>query len=100
MANGGRAHLQGWRVLLVAPVSACANALTRHLMALPGSVVHRIDSAPNLPKALLDGSWDVVVYEHYAGLRDAETVLRSVVENSDERPVVVIADEIGGANAP
>ena len=98
MANGGRAHLQGWRVLLVAPVSACANALTRHLMALPGSVVHRIDSAPNLPKALLDGSWDVVVYEHYAGLRDAETLLRSVVENSDERPVVVIADEIGGAN--
>jgi diguanylate cyclase (GGDEF)-like protein/PAS domain S-box-containing protein len=98
MADGGRAHLQGPRVLLVAPASACATALTQHLMALPGSVVHRIDSAAGLPKALRDGSWEVVVFEHHAGLRDAEALLRSVVENSDERPVVVIADEIGGAN--
>jgi len=98
MANWGRPKLQGWRVLLVAPVSACANVLTRHLVDLPGSVVHRIDSAASLPKALLDGSWDVVVFEHHAGRRDAEALLCSVVENSDERPVVVIADEIGGAN--
>jgi diguanylate cyclase (GGDEF)-like protein/PAS domain S-box-containing protein len=83
---------------LVAPVSVCANALTRRLTALRGSVVHRIDSASGLPKALRDDSWDVVVFEHHAGRHDAEALLRSVVENSDERPVVVVADEIGGAN--
>jgi diguanylate cyclase (GGDEF)-like protein/PAS domain S-box-containing protein len=68
------------------------------MAALPGSAAERIDSASILSQTLLEGSWDVVVFEHEPGRPDADALLRAVVENSGERPVIVIADEIGGAN--
>ena len=98
MAIGGRPHLHGPRVLLVAPASACADALTRNVLAVPGSAVDRIDSVSSSSLKLVDGDWDAVVFDHDPGRPDADELLRAIVENSGERPVIVIADEIGGAD--
>jgi diguanylate cyclase (GGDEF)-like protein/PAS domain S-box-containing protein len=82
-------------VLLVAPPSACLQALREHIVSLPGSAADRIDDASTLAQALIDGSWDAIVFEHDPAQPDADALLRSVVALSGERPVVVVADEIG-----
>jgi diguanylate cyclase (GGDEF)-like protein/PAS domain S-box-containing protein len=52
-----------------------------------------------LRQALLDGGWDAIVCEHDPRRPEAAEMLQAVVNQAGERPVVVIADEIGATRA-
>jgi diguanylate cyclase (GGDEF)-like protein/PAS domain S-box-containing protein len=97
--GSGGPQLKGPRVLLVAPRSPSLETLCEHLAALPGSAADRIDDVSALTHALIDGSWDAVVFEHDPASLNADALLQAVVDCAGERPVVVVADEIGARAA-
>src|SRR5579863_5601744 len=96
MAIGGPT-LKGLQVLVVAPPSKRARALTRHLASRSSWASDRIDAADELPRALRDGTWEAVVLEHDTAAADADERLRSVIADAGQRPVIVVGGDPGGS---
>jgi diguanylate cyclase (GGDEF)-like protein/PAS domain S-box-containing protein len=96
MANGGP-KLKGLQVLVVAPPSKRARALTRHLASMSSWASKHIADIEEVPGVLRDGTWHAVVLEHNPAWTDAESQLRSVIIDAGQRPVIVVGDDPGGS---
>ncbi|MDE3130163.1 MAG: EAL domain-containing protein [Acidobacteriota bacterium] len=92
MAKGGP-QLRGLRVLVVAPPSARAHALTRQLASVPNWAAEQIPEADQLRAALHQGAWDAVVVAHDPSARAARARLDAVIAQAGRRPVVVVVAE-------
>jgi diguanylate cyclase (GGDEF)-like protein/PAS domain S-box-containing protein len=96
MAKGGP-QLKGLKLLVVAPPSERAAALTRHLASLSSWACQQVDTAAGLRQLLREGAWDAVLLEHEPTRPEAKEQLRRVVREAGQRPVIVVGDELGGA---
>jgi diguanylate cyclase (GGDEF)-like protein/PAS domain S-box-containing protein len=96
MANGGP-QLKGLKALVVAPLSERAQAVTRHLAAMSSWACEQVDSSDGLRELLRDGTWDTVILEHDPSMPEAHELLRLVVREAGQRPVVVVGEDLSGA---
>jgi diguanylate cyclase (GGDEF)-like protein/PAS domain S-box-containing protein len=85
------------KVLVVAPLSERAQALTRHLASVSSWACERIETTGGLRPLLGDGAWDAVILEHDPAGTDAQERLRLVVREAGQRPVIAVAEELGGS---
>lgn len=95
MAKGGP-KLKGLKVLVVAPPSKRARALTRHLASVPSWASRQITDPEELRGILRDGTWDAVLLQHDPASPDAEAQLHAVVGEAGQRPVIAVGDDPGG----
>jgi diguanylate cyclase (GGDEF)-like protein/PAS domain S-box-containing protein len=96
MPNGGP-QLKGLKVLVVAPLSERALALTRHLASMSSWACEQVSTTDGLRQLLRDGAWDAVILEHEPAEPDAESRVRGVVREAGQRPVIVVGQDLGGA---
>ena len=96
MPNGGP-QLKGLKVLVVAPLSERAQALTRHLASMSSWACEQASTTDGLRQLLRDGTWDAVVLEHEPEWTDAEARVRGVVREAGQRPVIVVGQDLGGS---
>ncbi len=96
MAKGGP-QLKGLKVLVVAPLSERARAVTRHLASMSSWACEQVANSEGLRELLSAGTWDAVILEHEPRRPDAHERLRLVIREAGQRPVVIVGENLGGA---
>lgn len=84
-------------MLVVAPRSARAHALTRHLASLSSWACEQVDTIDGLRQLLHEGAWDALILEHEPSAPAAQEQLRLVVREAGQRPVIVVGEDLGGS---
>ncbi len=96
MAKGGP-QLKGLKVLVIAPLSERAQAVTRHLASISSWACEQVDTTDGLRQLLSAGTWDTLILEHEPAWPRAQERLRLVVREAGQRPVIVVGEDLGAA---